>query len=81
MSAEGVFLAYGVGWGRRTSLFVSLVATATTTAATLTTEAIAAVDGPIPAGQERYGCLIAAFGANHAVHLARTAVGTETAVG
>jgi len=79
--AEGVFLAYSVGWGRRTSLFVGLVATATTTATTLTTEAIAAVDGPVAAGQERYSCLIAAFGANHAVHLARTTVGTETAVG
>ena len=64
-------------------MFVGLVAaaTATATAATLTTEAIAAVDGPVAAGQERYGCLIAAFGANHAVHLAGTTVGTETAAG
>ena len=81
MYSEGVFLAYGVGWGRRTSLFVGLVATTTTAAAALTTEAIAAVDGPVAAGQERYGRLIAAFGANHAVHLAGTTVGTETAVG
>ena len=58
-----------------------LIATATTAATTLATEAIAAVDGPVAAGQERYGCLIAAFGANHAVHLTRTTVGTETAVG
>ncbi len=79
--AEGAFHAYGVGRGRRTSLFVGLVATATTTAATLTTEAIATVDGPVAAGQERYGCLIAAFGANHGVHLAGTTVGTETAAG
>ena len=67
--------AYGVGRGRRTSLFVRLIATA----AALTTEAIAAVDGPVAAGQEWYGCLIAAFGANHGVHLAGTTVGTETA--
>jgi len=80
LHAEGAFLAYGVGRRRRTSLFVGLVATATT-AATLTTEAIAAVDGSVAAGQERYGRLIAAFGANHAVHLARTTVGTETTVG
>ena len=46
MCAEGVFHAYIVGRGRRTSLFVGLVAAATTTATTLTTEAIAAVDGP-----------------------------------
>ena len=65
------------------SLFVGLVATAATatTTAALTAEAIAAVDGPVAAGQERYGCLIAAFGANHAVHLAGTTVGTETAAG
>ena len=62
------------------TLFVGLVATATT-AATLTTEAIAAVDGSVAAGHERYGCLIAAFGANHAVHLARTTGEPETAVG
>ena len=68
------FHAYSVGRGRRTSLFVGLVATATAAAATLTTEAIAAVDGPVAAGQERYGCLIAAFGANHGVHLAGTTV-------
>ena len=54
-------------------MFVGLVATATA-AATLTTEAIAAVDGPVAAGQEWYGCLIAAFGANHGVHLAGTTV-------
>ena len=80
--AEGVCFAYGVyiGQGRPTSLFVGLVATATA-ATTLTTEAIAAVDGPVATGQERYGCLIAAFGANHAVHLAGTTVETETAVG
>ena len=54
-------------------MFVGLVATAAA-AATLTTEAIAAVDGPVAAGQERYGCLIAAFGANHGVHLAGTTV-------
>ena len=46
--------------------FVGLVAAATTaTTATLTTEAIAAVDGPVAAGQERYRGLIAAFCANH----------------
>ena len=55
-------------------MFVGLVATATAATATLTTEAIAAVDGPVAAGQERYGCLIAAFGANHGVHLAGTTV-------
>ncbi len=77
--AEGAFHAYSAGRGRQTSLFVGLVATATTTAATLTTEAIAAVDGPVAAGQERYSCLIAAFGANHGMHLAGTTVGTETA--
>jgi len=76
---EGVFHASSAGRGRQTSLFVGLVATATTTAA-LTTEAIAAVDGPVAAGQEWYGCLIAAFGANHGVHLAGTTVGTETGV-
>jgi len=63
--AEGVFHAYCVGRGRRTSLFVGLVAAATTTATALTTEAIAAVDGPVAAGQERYCGLIAAFRANH----------------
>ncbi len=61
------------------SLFVGLVAAATT-ATTLTTEAIAAVDGPVAAGQERYRGLIAAFCAYHRVHLAGTTVGTETAV-
>ena len=60
-------------------MFVGLVATATAAAATLTTEAIAAVDGPVAAGQEWYGCLIAAFGANHGVHLAGTTFGPETA--
>ena len=50
---------------RQTSLFVGLVAAATTTATTLTTEAIAAVDGPVAAGQERYRGLIAAFRTNH----------------
>ena len=68
------------GGDERAPLFVGLVASAAT-AATLTTEAIAAVDGSVAAGQERYGCLIAAFGANHAVHLARTTVEPETAVG
>ncbi len=80
-NAEGVFHAYRVGRGPRTSLIVVLVAAAAATTATLTTEAVAAVDGPVAAGQERYGCLIAAFGANHGVHLAGTTVGTETAVG
>ena len=48
------------------SLFVGLVAAATTaTTTTLTTEAIAAVDGTVAAGQERYRGLIAAFCANH----------------
>ena len=61
------------------SLLVGLVATATSAA--LATEAIAAVDGPVAARQERYGCLISAFSANHAVHLARTTVETEAAVG
>ena len=67
MYAEGAFHAYSVGWGRRTSLIVGLVAAATTatTATTLTTEAISAVDGPVAAGQERYRGLIAAFCANH----------------
>ena len=64
MYVEGAFHAYSVGRGRRTSLFVGLVAAATT-ATTLTTEAIAAVDGPVAAGQERYRGLIAAFCANH----------------
>ena len=55
-------------------------ATATATAtATQTTEAIAAVDGPVAAGAKRYGSLIAAFGANHRVHLAGTPVITESA--
>ncbi len=79
--AEGAFHAYGVGRGRRTSLFVGLIATAAAAAATLTTEAIAAVDGPVAAGPERNGGLIAAFGANHGVHLAGTTVGTKTAAG
>ena len=73
-----------VGRGRRSVLVVvGLVATATTTtAAALPTEAIAAVDGPVAAGPERYGSLIAAFGANHRVHLAGTPVVTEaTTVG
>ena len=81
--AGGVLRAYFISRERRTvRVVVGLVAgSATTATATLTTEAIAAVDGPVSAGQEWYGCLIAAFGANHAVHLARTTVGTETAVG
>ena len=58
------FHAYTVGRVRRTSLFVGLVAAATT-ATTLTTVAIAAVDGTVAAGQERYRGLIAAFCANH----------------
>ena len=75
-----------VGRGRRSVLVVvGLVATATTTTTTtaaLPTEAIAAVDGPVAAGPERYGSLIAAFGANHRVHLAGTPVVTEaTTVG
>ena len=73
-----------VGRGRRSVLVVvGLVATATTTTtAALPTEAIAAVDGPVAAGPERYGSLIAAFGANHRVHLAGTPVVTEaTTVG
>ena len=76
-----------VGRGRRSVLVVvGLVATATTTTTTTTaalpTEAIAAVDGPVAAGPERYGSLIAAFGANHRVHLAGTTVVTEaTTVG
>ncbi len=79
MYAEGAFHAYSVGRGRRTSLFVGLVAAATT-ATTLTTEAIAAVDGAVAAGQERYRGLIAAFCANHRVHLAGTTVAAETTV-
>ncbi len=55
-------------------------ATATATA-TLPTEAIAAVDGPVAAGPERNGGLIAAFGADNRVHLPRTPVVTEAAVG
>ena len=72
-----------VGRGRRSVLVVvGLVATATTTTAALPTEAIAAVDGPVTARPERYGSLIAAFGANHRVHLAGTPVVTEaTTVG
>jgi len=69
------------GRGRRTSLFVGLVATATTTAATLTTEAIAAVDGAVATGAERDRGLIAALGANDRVHLARTPVKAEAVGG
>ena len=68
MYVEGAFHAYNVGRGRRSSLFVGLVAaatTATTATTTLTTEAIAAVDGPVAAGQERYRSRIAAFCTNY----------------
>ncbi len=61
-------------------MVVGLVAAATTTAAAaaaLPTEAIAAVDGPVAARPERHGSLIAAFGADHRVHLAGTPVVTE----
>ena len=65
MYAEGAFHAYRLGRGRRMSLFVGLVAAATTATTTLTTEAIAAVDGPVAAGQERYRSRIAAFCTNY----------------
>ena len=58
-------------------LVAGATATATATAATLPTEAIAAVDRPVAAGPERNRGLIAAFGADHGVHFARTPVVTE----
>ena len=79
--AGGVLRAYFISRERRTvPVVVGLVAgSAATATATLTTEAIAAVDGPVAAGAKRYGSLIAAFGANHRVHLAGTPVITESA--
>ena len=76
-------LVQPIDWGQMTvPMLVGLkAAAATTAAAALPTEAIAAVDGPVAAGPERNGGLIAAFGANHGVHLAGTTVGTKTAAG
>src|SRR5439155_7306360 len=46
----------------------------------LLAEAVAAVDGPVAAGQKRHLCLLAALGAGYRVHFALPATVAATAV-
>ena len=50
--------------------FLGLVAVAAAAAGWLAAEAVAAVDGPVSAREERHFCVFAALGADGRVHLA-----------
>ena len=56
--------------------FIGLVASAAARSATLSAEAVAAVNRTIAARTERYRGFISALGANHGMHLARSAAET-----
>ena len=55
--------------------FTDLVSAGRDSAASLA-EAVAAVDGAVAPWYERYRCVLAAFGADYRVHLARTSIKT-----